>query len=422
MRAARLPLGFPWARRRVTPGANSHRMLRLRSARMPHVPPCGENPAVSAKCSEPVDHSSSGTSQDYSQSAVKLAAGLEPGRAGPAGQCTSTPSVKLGAVCVSAEAQTDLLIAERGQPVVNFLDSAECPFADDIPNCFHLGDDMVFGRSPWVPLIIEGVRVSMLLDTGAEVTILSTNFLHRLFPGQEFPDRGRSVRSLGGNHIAVKGLIILTIEICCQVLQHPVYFCDGATTPLLGYDVISAAALVIDTEARQVCSRHTVQCGPAVEFTYSGSVTSPTTEPSTATNSSAVGCSSTTTPTIVNSTATDSSTVYNSSTTADPSTTTPSAAGWLTAALSVANASTTRNTSTTPLEADRLPSCESSRPSLPPRRFYFFTDLCRPRWLCTYDSDRYFNLQLNQLHLPRSTCSDVCSYYYSSIYIRSVTS
>ena len=47
--------------------------------------------------------------------------------------------------------------------MVNFLDSAECPFADDVPNCFHLGDDMVFARSPWVPVIIEGVR-------GADVT------------------------------------------------------------------------------------------------------------------------------------------------------------------------------------------------------------------------------------------------------------
>jgi len=117
---------------------------------------------------------------------------------------------------------------------------------------------MVFARSPWVPVIVEGVRVPMLLDTGGEVTIFSTNFLHRVFPGQEFPDRGRSVRSLGGNHIAVKGPVKLTMEICCQVSHHLVYFCYGATTPLLGYDVVSAASLVIDTEARQVWSKRTV--------------------------------------------------------------------------------------------------------------------------------------------------------------------
>jgi len=176
---------------------------------------------------------------------------------------------------------------EKGQPVVNFLDTAECPFVDNIPNCFPLGDDMVLARSPWVPVIV-GVRVPMLLDTGAEVTILSTSFLHRLFPGQEFPDRGRSVRSLGGNHIAVKGPVMLTIEICCQILQHPVYFCDGATTPLLGYDVVSAASIVIDTEARQVWSKRTVQYGHTERFTL------PTTEPSTTTDSSAFYNASTT--------------------------------------------------------------------------------------------------------------------------------
>jgi len=132
----------------------------------------------------------------------------------------------------------------------------------------------------------------MLLDTGAEVTIFSTNFLHRLFPGQEFPDRGRSVRSVGGNHIAVKGPVMLTIEICCQVLQHPV-FCDGATTPLLGYDGVSAACLVIDTEARQVWSKHTVQYGHTEPFTP------PTTEPSTATNLATVRRSSITVLTTV---------------------------------------------------------------------------------------------------------------------------
>jgi len=174
---------------------------------------------------------------------------------------------------------------EKGQPVVNFLDTAECPFVDNIPNCFPLGDDMVLARSPWVPVIVEGVRVPMLLDTGAEVTILSTSFLHRLFPGQEFPDRGRSVRSLGGNHIAVKGPVMLTIEICCQILQHPVYFVMVLRRPC---DVVSAASLVIDTEARQVWSKRTVQYGHTEPFTL------PTTEPSTATDSSAVYNASTT--------------------------------------------------------------------------------------------------------------------------------
>jgi len=136
------------------------------------------------------------------------------------------------------------------------------------------------------PVIIEGVRVPMLLDTGAEVTILSSDFLNRLCPGQEFPDRGRTVRSLGGNHISLKGPVTLTIEICCRILSHPVYFCDGASTPLLGYDAISAASLVIDTEARQIWSKDIVLFEKTVPFTPSRPDTSSTVEPSTFVNSS----------------------------------------------------------------------------------------------------------------------------------------
>ena len=109
------------------------------------------------------------TSTRRCQSAVKLAAGLDLGRTSPAG--ISTPSVKLGVACASAETQTDPLTVERGQPIVNFLNSADFPPIEDcIPNCYPLGDATDFVRSPWVPVIIEGVRVPMLLDTGAEVT------------------------------------------------------------------------------------------------------------------------------------------------------------------------------------------------------------------------------------------------------------
>ena len=106
--------------------------------------------------------------------------------------------------------QTVPLTVERGQSVVNFLNSADCPSINDyVPNCYPLGDATDFVRSPWVPVIIEGVRVPMLLDTGAEVTILSSDFLNRLCPGQEFPGRGRTVRSLGGITFPLKAQLLL---------------------------------------------------------------------------------------------------------------------------------------------------------------------------------------------------------------------
>jgi len=58
-----------------------------------------------------------------------------------------------------------MTIVEKNRPVVNFLDSAECPSDDDVPNCFHLINNLVYARSPRIPVIVEGVRVPMLLDT-----------------------------------------------------------------------------------------------------------------------------------------------------------------------------------------------------------------------------------------------------------------
>jgi len=251
--------------------------------------------------------------------------------------------------CASVETQTVPLTVERGQPVVNFLDSADCsPIDDCIPNCYPLGDNVDFVRSPWVPVTIEGVRVPMLLDTAAEVTILSSDFLNRLCPGQEFPDRGRTVRSLGGNHITVRGPVTLTLEICCRILSHPVYFCNGATTPLLGYDAISAASLVIDTEARQIWPRDTVMYENAVSFTPSRSDTSPTAEPSTFVNSSDILLTITDTspPTTAPSLSVD-----NSSTAAAAATTTVSSSSVATATSFVV-----------PSETVRLPTRESSEP------------------------------------------------------------
>ena len=106
----------------------------------------------------------------------------------------------------------------------------------------------------------------MLLDTGAEVTIVSTAFMEQLFPGQELPDHGREVRSLAGARTALRGPVPLTLELCGLTMSHPVYFCEGVKTFLLGYDVVSAAALVIDSEARCIYSKFTAHREATQQF------------------------------------------------------------------------------------------------------------------------------------------------------------
>jgi len=62
--------------------------------------------------------------------------------------------------------------------VVNFLKSHECTLEEpDIPNCYHYGANPQFVRSSKIPIVVERVRVPIILDTGAEVSILNTQFV-----------------------------------------------------------------------------------------------------------------------------------------------------------------------------------------------------------------------------------------------------
>jgi len=77
--------------------------------------------------------------------------------------------------------QTDVITVNRKHPVVGFLENTECTLEEsDIPNCYHFGTNASFVRSPKIPVVVEGVRVPMIIDTGAEVSILSTKFMQDL--------------------------------------------------------------------------------------------------------------------------------------------------------------------------------------------------------------------------------------------------
>jgi len=133
-----------------------------------------------------------------------------------------------------------------------------------------------------------------------------------------------------------------------------VYFCDGASTPLLGYDAISAASLVIDTEARQIWSKDTVLFEKTVPFIPSRPDTSSVAEPSTFVNSSDISLTITdSSPSI---TALSSSVVDLCATAASATTTVSS---------SVSDASAATVTSSdivVPSETVRLPTRRSSEP------------------------------------------------------------
>ena len=152
------------------------------------------------------------------------------------------------------------IMGNRTLPVVNFIDSVNCVTNDGILNCFHFGEEAQHVRSPRIPVCIQGVRVPIIVDTGAELSILDTKFVQKLFPGQELPTGGRQVRSLGGNLISLCGPVTLEVEVCGLIVKHPFYYYDGASVFLMGFDLITAAALTIDAESRCVWSKHTLRC------------------------------------------------------------------------------------------------------------------------------------------------------------------
>jgi len=157
--------------------------------------------------------------------------------------------------------QTELVAVNRATPVVNFLESHECTLEEsEIPTCYHYGANPQFVRSPKIPIVVEGVRVPIILDTGAEVSILNTKFVQSLFPGRNLSTSSREVRNLGGGLVTIKGPIELTVEVCNLILKHPFYFYDGNPTFLMGFDLITRAALTIDAESRCVWSKHTLRC------------------------------------------------------------------------------------------------------------------------------------------------------------------
>jgi len=98
----------------------------------------------------------------------------------------------------------------------------------------------------------------MILDTGAEVSLITTKFLQDLFPDRNLGTTSRSVRNLGGNTVVIRGPIELEVEICNVTLKHPFYFYDQPIF-LLGVDLITRAALTIDIASRCVWSKHNLR-------------------------------------------------------------------------------------------------------------------------------------------------------------------
>jgi len=170
------------------------------------------------------------------------------------------PSTELIPKPKSIGTQTDLAPVKLGTPFVRFLGNHECVVPDcDTANCFHFGLNKMSVKSPRIPVIIDGIKIPMVIDTGAEVSLLSTEAMNKIFlHGLPNCDK-KQVKSLAGDTVTVRGPFKLTIEVCNVLLVHDFFYFDGMEHCLLGYDLVKAAALVIDSESSCVWSNYTIR-------------------------------------------------------------------------------------------------------------------------------------------------------------------
>ena len=119
----------------------------------------------------------------------------------------------------------------------------------------HLIYPLTGTRDPTLKVMICDQIVTMLLDTGAHVSVI---------PKQIIPEQidltqshsGRVVRAFGGQEIELNGPVCLPIHICGLNIVHPFYYSEVDTPIIGGYDLLAKAMLVINPYGQEVWSMH----------------------------------------------------------------------------------------------------------------------------------------------------------------------
>ena len=146
-------------------------------------------------------------------------------------------------------ALSELLSILPESSFVRFLtDNRPLESKSQFPHCFHFGTAGKGIRSPRIPILVDGIVIPVVVDTGAEVSMLSDDAMIKLFPNGYWASNNRKVKSLAGDAIKIKGPIRLSVEVCRLPVMHEFYHLDGMEHSLLGFDLFQAASLVIDSE------------------------------------------------------------------------------------------------------------------------------------------------------------------------------
>ena len=114
-------------------------------------------------------------------------------------------------------------------------------------------------KSPRIPMTIEGHQFTVLLDTGAEVSVLPKRMMDSLIgDGSRHVKLGetKSVKPFANEEVQLQGPWCLSVSVCGVPLVHPFYTFEDITgiPAVVGIDLITIARLVIDVTNKCVYS------------------------------------------------------------------------------------------------------------------------------------------------------------------------
>jgi len=125
----------------------------------------------------------------------------------------------------------------------------------DVPMLNMLPDVIAEGMAPNIQVTIHSKVLHMMLDSGAQVSVLPSELVDEFDPPVPLPSVTREVRTFGNHQVVLRGPITLDLQLCGFRTRHPFYFIDVSTPVIGGYDLMKAARLVVDVANRRVWSR-----------------------------------------------------------------------------------------------------------------------------------------------------------------------
>ena len=132
-----------------------------------------------------------------------------------------------------------------------------------VPSLFMVPSAILDGSAPRVVIKIRSREFPAVLDSGAEVSVLPQGHAQSFQPPVSMPAVSRQVMTFGSPNVTLQGPVLLEVSLCGVQVLHPFYFIDADVPPIVGYDLMQVARLVVDVGNRLVWSRFTPASSPA---------------------------------------------------------------------------------------------------------------------------------------------------------------